>query len=68
MLMTVASLSVHGARRMAEIGALLGLLGGLAPAAGVLPSFRTSSRVIGGLLVAVGFALLIYALHFGKTL
>jgi hypothetical protein len=67
MLVTIAALSAHSARRIAELGALLGLLGGLALAAGTLPSFRKSSVIVAGLLLAVGFALLIYALHFGKN-
>lgn len=67
MLVTIAVLSAHSARRIAELGALLGLLGGLALAAGTFPSFRKSSAIVAGLLLAVGFALLIYALHFGKT-
>jgi hypothetical protein len=68
MLATVAALSAHTARRIAELGALLGLLGGLALAAREMPSFRRYGLIVAGLLLAVGFALLIYALHFGKNL
>jgi hypothetical protein len=67
MLVTIAALTAHTARRITELGALLGLIGGLAFAAGVFPSFRKSSLIVAGLLLAVGFALIIYALHFGKT-
>jgi hypothetical protein len=67
MLVTIAALTAHTARRITELGALLGLIGGLALAAGVLPSFRKTGLIVAGLLLAVGFALIIYALHFGKT-
>ena len=67
MLATIAALTAHTARRITELGALLGLIGGLALAAEVFPSFRKSSLIVAGLLLAVGFALIIYALHFGKT-
>jgi len=67
MLPTFAVLSAHTARRIAELGALLGLIGGLALAAGTFPSFRNASKIVAGLLLAAGFVLIIYALHFGKT-
>jgi hypothetical protein len=67
MLTLVATLSAHSARRIFEVGALVGLVGGVALAAGVLPSLRRFSPVVAGVLVAVGFALIIYAVHFGKT-
>ena len=63
----VAALTAHTARRIAELGALLGLIGGLAVAGGAFPGFRRIGLIAGGLLLAVGFALMIYALHFGKT-
>ena len=65
MLTTLASLTAHASRQVTEVGALLGLLGGLALAAGVLPFMRKASFVVAGLLIAVGFLLIIYALHFG---
>jgi hypothetical protein len=68
MLATVAALTAHTTRRIAELGALLGLIGGLVLAAGVLPSLRKTGLIVSGLLLALGFALIIYALHFGKTL
>jgi high-affinity Fe2+/Pb2+ permease len=64
-LVTIAALTAHMTRRLAELGALLGLIGGLALAAGVFPSFRKVSPFVAGLLLAVGFALIICALHFG---
>jgi mannose/fructose/N-acetylgalactosamine-specific phosphotransferase system component IIC len=67
MLPTIATLTAHSARRIAELGALIGLIGGLALAARELPSFRKYGLIVAGLLLAVGFALIIYALHFGKT-
>jgi hypothetical protein len=48
-----------------EIGLLLGMIGSLVLAAGVLPSFRRYSLPVGGLLLAVGFALAIWAVHYG---
>jgi len=68
MLATIAALTAHTTRRITELGALLGLIGGLALAPRVWPSFRKSSPVVAGLLLAVGFALIIYALHVGKSL
>jgi hypothetical protein len=65
MLTTLASLTAHASRQVTELGALLGLLGGLALAAGVLPFMRKFSLIVAGLLIAVGFLLVIYALHFG---
>jgi hypothetical protein len=67
MLATIAALTAHTARRITELGALLGLIGGLALAAGEFPFFRRAGLIVAGLLLAVGFALIIYALHFGKT-
>ena len=67
MFLTIAALTAHTARRITELGALLGLLGGIALAASVYPSFRQSGKLVAGVLLAVGFVLIIYALHFGKT-
>jgi hypothetical protein len=67
-LATLAVLTAHATRRIAELGALLGLIGGLALVAGAFPSFRKSSVVVAGLLLAVGFALIICAVHFGRSL
>jgi hypothetical protein len=61
MFTTLATLTAHTSRRITEFGALLDLIGGLALAAGVLPSFRKGGLIVAGLLLAVDFALIIYA-------
>ncbi len=65
MLMTIATLSAHTTRRIFEVGTLLGLLGGVALLVGAFPFFRRPGQIIAGILIAVGFALMIYAVHFG---
>jgi hypothetical protein len=65
MLLTFATLSAHTARRLFELGALLGLLSGVVLLLGGLPFLRRLGQVIAGILLAVGFALIIYAIHFG---
>jgi hypothetical protein len=60
----VAVLSAHATRRIFELGALLGFLGGITLAA--MP--RHGGHRIGGLLLAVGFVVMVYAIHFGKVL
>ncbi len=65
MLSLLATLSFNASRRTMEIGLLLGMIGSLALAAGALPSFRRYGLPVGGLLLAVGFALAIWAVHFG---
>jgi hypothetical protein len=35
-------------------------------AVGAFPGFRRTGLIVARLLLAVGFALIIYALHFGK--
>lgn len=67
MLVTVAALSAHTARRLSELGALLGLIAGVALVLGTLPLMRRAGMMIAGVLLIVGFALIIYALHFGKV-
>jgi hypothetical protein len=67
MLAIVAVITAHTARRITEFGALLGLIGGLAVAGAAFPGFRRIGLIVGGLLLAVGFVLIIYAVHFGKT-
>lgn len=61
----LAVLSASNSRRISEIGALLGLIGGLALVVSILPLLRRAGLIVGGLLLAAGFALLILALHFG---
>jgi len=62
----IAALSTSTSRRTMELGALLGLVGGLLLAAVALrPSFQKVGLLLGGLLLALTFLLLIVALHFG---
>jgi hypothetical protein len=68
MLAIILALSARTGRHVAELGALLGLIGGLALAGGFLPSFRRFSPIVAGVLLAVGFALIIYAYHYGAAL
>jgi multisubunit Na+/H+ antiporter MnhB subunit len=67
MLATVAALTAHTARRLTELGALLGLLAGIALALAGLPAMRRGGAIVAGILFIVGFALIIYALHYGKA-
>ena len=59
----VAALSAHATRRIFELGALLGILGGV-----VLAFVPRIGRRVAGLLLVACFVLLIFAVHFGKTL
>jgi len=68
MLATLATLSAHTTRRYAELGALLGLIAGIAVVAAAMPGLRRVGLTVGGILLIVGFGLIIYALHFGTTL
>ena len=62
----LAALSAHTSRRTLELGALLGLVGGLLLAfVGLRPSFQKAGLLAGGLLLALGCLLLIVAWHFG---
>jgi|YelNatPaOPRAMG01_1025707.scaffolds.fasta_scaffold15575_2 ABC-type xylose transport system permease subunit len=67
MVTLVGTLTAHASRRVSEVGALLGLLSGLLLIAAAVPSFRKWGLVLGGLLLLVGFALIIYALHYGMS-
>jgi hypothetical protein len=52
------------ARRLMELGALSGLLGGVAIAGvGLRPSWQKIGLLIGGLLLVLGFVLIIVAWH-----
>lgn len=66
MLTTLATLSVHTSRRIIELGAILGLLAGIALALRDLPRFRRYSLIVAGAMLVVCFALIIAAVHFGK--
>jgi hypothetical protein len=59
----MAALSAHTTRRIFEVGALLGFLGGIVLA--FLPRF---GRRVAGLLLALCFVVMVYAIHFGKAL
>jgi|BarGraNGADG00212_2_1021979.scaffolds.fasta_scaffold18991_2 hypothetical protein len=62
----IAALSASTSRRTMELAALLGLVGGLLLAAvAVRPSFQKVGLLLGGLLLALTFLLLIVAWHFG---
>ena len=58
MLSLLAVLSASSSRRITEIG-------GLALVGSALPFLRRIGPVLGGLLLAIGFGLLIVAVHFG---
>jgi hypothetical protein len=62
----LAALSASTTRRALELGALLGLVGGLVLAVvGLRSSLQKAALLVGGLLLALGFVLLIVAWHFG---
>ena len=48
----LATLSASNTRRAMELGALLGLIGGLAVVASTLPLLRRLGLIVGGLLLA----------------
>jgi hypothetical protein len=56
----------HSGLRLAEVGELLGLVGGLAFLVGGLTPFgKRAGQTIGGLALAAGFLLLVVATHSG---
>ncbi len=59
----IAVLSAHATRRIFELGALLGFLGGI-----VLAFVPRLGRRPAGLLLAVCFVVMVIAVHFGKAL
>lgn len=65
MLTLIAALSAHMTRRVTELGALFGLLGGVALGVAAVRSYRQWGLVVAAVLFVLGFALMIYALHFG---
>ena len=65
MLAIVAALTAHATRQVTELGALFGLLGGVALGLAAVPRYRQWALVAAGVLIVVGFALIIYGLHFG---
>lgn len=66
--MTILALVIkaHTGIRLAEVGEAVGLLGGLVMLLGAATPFgRRAGQAIGGLLLAIGFGLLIVATHWG---
>ena len=63
----VGTLHYGSTRRLLEIALLLGLLGGIAIAVGVVNRLTRPAALVGGLLVAVAFALAIVAVHYGVS-
>lgn len=59
----IAVLSAHTTRRIFELGAVLGVLGGI-----VLAFVPRLGRRTAGLLLALGFVVMIFAIQFGKAL
>ena len=52
--------------RLAEVGELLGLIGGVALIVGAVTPFgKRAGLTVGGVAIALGFALLIVATHWG---
>jgi hypothetical protein len=65
MLSIVAALTAHATRQVTELGALCGLFGGVALVVASVQRYRRWSLIVAGVLFVVGFALVIYGLHFG---
>jgi hypothetical protein len=66
MLTFALTIKAHTGIRLAEVGEALGAIGGLALLVGGLTPFgRRVGAVVGGLALAVGFALLVVATRWG---
>ncbi len=65
MLAPLATLTFATSRRITEVGALLGLIGALVLAGGALPLLRRVGVLLGGLILAAAFVLLIVGIHYG---
>ncbi|HEY1564954.1 MAG TPA: hypothetical protein VGF72_09750 [Gaiellaceae bacterium] len=66
MLTLALTIKAHTGIRLAEVGEALGAIGGLALLVGGLTPFgRRGGAVVGGLALAVGFALLVVATRWG---
>jgi hypothetical protein len=61
----LAHLGFTVSRRMTEIGALLGLVGGILLVLGGLPFLKRTGMVLGGIFLIGAFALIGIALHWG---
>jgi hypothetical protein len=67
-LLVLASIDWYYSHRLAEVGALLCMIGGfLLAGAGVRPSLQKWGLVAGGLTLAVGCAVLIIVMHWGES-
>jgi hypothetical protein len=59
-------LKTHTGLRLAELGEVIGLLGGLAfLLGGMTPFMKRAGQTLGGLGLTIGFVLLIVATHWG---
>lgn len=66
MTLLALNLTGHTGYRLAELGELLGLVGGLALLVGGMTPFgKRFGQTVGGLAIAIGFLLLIVATHSG---
>lgn len=65
MLAPLATLTFATSRRITEVGALLGLIGALVLAGSAFPFLRRPGVLVGGLLLAACFVLLIVGIHYG---
>ena len=65
MLTLIAALTAHATRQVTELGALLGLFGGIALGVAAVSRYRRWSLVVAAVLFVIGFALIIYGLHYG---
>jgi hypothetical protein len=62
----VAVLSSTTSRHVAEIAVFLAMVGAfLLAGSGTLPSLRRLGLMIGGLVLAMGLLLLLFAIHYG---
>ena len=66
MLILAIHITKHTGYRLAEVGEVLGLIGGLALLLGGMTPFgKRFGQTIGGLGLAIGFALLVVATRWG---